>query len=158
MGAPEAASPAETLAELAADLAAGRLPPPQACAWLAACVEGYLEQGIALEAALDLRPGLPGHEIAATRYRRARRDDHLRRAHAMMSGPTPWGRTVQLDAELRRFESRVWPQWRNLAAPPPGASELRVRLWHAARLGALPRLRQLHAISAAVHCTQDDGR
>jgi hypothetical protein len=53
-----------------------------------------------------------------------------------------------LAAEVRRFQAVLWPRWRDLEAPPAGASRLRSALFHAARSGVeVPEsARQLHRI------------
>ena len=84
----------------------------------------------------------------AERMRRGERDDYLRKAQALMSG-TPWGRCVQLEAEIHRFEALVWPKWRDRAAPPEPCSVLRRYLFEARRCGLLPATaRQLRNIVA----------
>ena len=70
--------------------------------------------------------------------RRRARDEYLREAHALMSGGTPWGRCVQLEAEIHRFEALVWPRWSDREAPPEPCSELRRHLFNARRIGPLP--------------------
>ena len=79
--------------------------------------------------------------------RRRERDDYLREAYGLMSG-APWGRCVQLAAEIHRFEALVWPRWRDRAAPPEPCSALRRHLFEARRLGQLPTsARQLRNIA-----------
>ena len=75
------------------------------------------------------------------------RDELLREAHGLMDG-RPWGRCVQLAAEIHRFEALVWPRWRDRAAPPEPCSALRRYLFEARKLGPLPTTpRQLRNIA-----------
>ena len=71
------------------------------------------------------------------RMRLRERDSFLVQALELMPG-TPWGRCVQLESEIRRFEALVWPRWRDRETPPEGCSALRHLLFEARRLGPLP--------------------
>jgi hypothetical protein len=83
------------------------------------------------------------------RLRRQRRDGFLVQAIALMTGGTPWQRCTQLEAAIARFESTIWPQWRDRDTPPEGCSVLRSLLFHARRCGPLPTTaRQLRNIIA----------
>ena len=81
-----------------------------------------------------------GHRVECSVFdewtRRRARDEFLREAHGLMSG-TPWGKCVALEAEIRKFETLVWPRWRR-ETPPEGCSALRRHLFEARRLGPLP--------------------
>ncbi len=84
------------------------------------------------------------------RLRRQARDDLLRAAHALMPASSPWGRCVQLAAEIRRFEERVWPRLADHETLPERRYQmLTTYLFRARRLGELPRsARMLRYIAA----------
>lgn len=105
-------------------------------AWFTAGIEAYLS-GATLEAGLGLAGGA-GRRTARTLYRRARRDEALRQAHALVPGASPWRRSLALVHEVGRFGAVLWPRWRDLAAPPAGASALRQALFTAFKHGNPP--------------------
>lgn len=125
----------------------GRPAPAAVAEWVIRGVGAHLERGIALETSLGLGGGSAGRRRARTRWQQSARNAHLRRAHSLREGATPWMRSVALEREITRFLGILWPHWRDLDAPPDGASKLRRCLWHARRLGNLPgTARALHAI------------
>lgn len=138
---------ADALVDLAARLAA-QAPPESPESDFARAVERWSLGAVdTLDEALGL-VGAPGRERAATRWRRAQRDRHLRRALALVEGDSPWRRCLALEREIERFESVIWPRWRDRTAPPPEASRLRAELFQARRLDALPTTaRQLSNIA-----------
>ena len=93
-----------------------------------------------LPAVIEAVEGL-GHAVECPafegRERLKQRDELLREAHGLMTG-TPWGRCVQLEAAIARFESTIWCRWRDREAPPEGCSALRSLLFRARQLGPLP--------------------
>jgi hypothetical protein len=104
-----------------------------------------------LAAIIEAIEGL-GHRVECPVFdewtRRRARDELLREAHGLMSG-TPWGRCVQLEAEISRFEAVLWPRWRDRDTPPEGCSMLRSLLFRARQCGPLPATaRQLRNIIA----------
>ena len=96
---------------------------------------GDLPAVIAAIEALGVPVSCPAHDA---RQRRRSRDEYLLPAVELMSVGTPWGRCVQLEAEIRRFETVLWPRLRDHQAPPEGCSALRSLLFRARRLGPLP--------------------
>jgi len=123
---------------LAAALEAGTLPAAADSARLVAGVRAWIEDGESLEVALGLG-GTRGRESARGRYRRAVRDRHLRIAHALCDGQTPWKRSVSLAAEVHIFMNKMWPRWSSLDGPPCESSQLRRALFYAMRQeGKLP--------------------
>ena len=139
--------PALLVVELASDLQEGRYPDPAAVALFAAGVEAWLDHGLPLEVALNLR-GEVGREVGRSSLKRRQRDQHLRQAAHMCPGESPWKQAVALRQEINIFLSRLWPSWRHHDAPPPGASALRSHLFHAARAGRLPgSASQIHTIT-----------
>ena len=83
-----------------------------------------------------------GHHVESpthdARERLRERDSFLVQAIELMSGSTPWRRCVELESEIRRFESVLWPKLRDHQAPPEPCSRLRSLLFRARRLGVLP--------------------
>lgn len=138
----------QTLAEQSGD---GEL-----AAWLSDGVACFLFEGIALERALELNADGRGKDTARRSYLLHCRDAALRAAWALCEGATPWRQSVALSAEIRRFQSTIWPRWQHLAVPPENASDLRRHLYHAHRCGDVPTsTRQCHRI--AVLMSQDGG-
>lgn len=135
---PAPKDPAARLATLAAALEAGEQPDPEAARAFAAGVRAWLEgETRSLDAALRVG-GAAGLEGARNRYRRARRDRHLRLAHSLVTAGGPWSRCVALAEAVERFEARIWPRWQHLAAPPEGCAEINAHLFHARRLNGRP--------------------
>lgn len=129
-------SPVTFLVDLAGQLDAR--PGTPAAAFVLA-LDAWLDgRAATLDAALGLTATGPGKERALTRWRRARRNQHLRAALALVDGGYSWQRCLALAKEISRFESDLWPRWRDLPDPPDGASALRQALFHARREGALP--------------------
>lgn len=52
------------------------------------------------------------------------RNAYLRRAAALLPGPSDWHRAKQIAAALKYFQGRQWPRWAGLAHAPAGASDL----------------------------------
>lgn len=71
-----------------------------------------------------------------TKMAQAERDMHLRTAWELIDKPGPWLKSVELAAEILRFETQLWPRWRRDTQPPAGASALRTTLFWALRSGA----------------------
>ncbi|NVZ10639.1 hypothetical protein HW932_15355 [Allochromatium humboldtianum] len=93
------------------------------------------------EDTLDAALGLSAHrgqDSAPRRWRRDQRNRHLTTALELVEGDTTGARCRALAAEIARFESRIWPRWRVLTAPPPEASRLRTALFKARQFGCLP--------------------
>lgn len=142
-------NPIRYLFDLVAAIQGGALGSPAAglARWLLAGIEAHLTESVTLDKALGLA-GAQGIEISRRRWLRERRNHHLRGALMACEGATPWPRAVALAAEIRRFETTLWPRWRMLEQPPPTASTLRTHLFHAFRTG-LPipaTARRLHDI------------
>jgi hypothetical protein len=127
-----------------ATLAPGDPLPFAVALWLREAAERHIETGESLEHLLGLRGG---SRTAAYRLRKLRRDYHLRQAWSALDG-SPWQRSVRLSEELIRFQSILWPRWRELQAPPEGCSQLRSALWRALKTRMLipSTARHLHEI------------
>ncbi len=138
---------AEQLAILAAELEESAPAPDTPAAFFVAGIRRWLSGSArSMDDALGLT-GSPGIETARTRYLRHRRDAHLLTAWRLLDGkPTP--RAAALADAIRRFESDIWPRWRDLEAPPASASSLGRAVWEARRCGSLPTsARQLQNIA-----------
>lgn len=102
---------------------------PEVLGWLQSglAVWAWAGGAVSLERALKL-PNTPG------RVRRLQRDFWLRKVADLMGEPTPWLASVAAARELDQFLSRgPWSAWRDLAAPPDGASALRSALFWLAK-------------------------
>lgn len=85
-------------------------------------------------------PGIAGHDRRAQKL--AMRDYWLMRALRECPGNTLWPKAVALEKEIKRFETALWPAWRDLDEPPAGASALRTALFHAFKIAErMPRAR-----------------
>jgi hypothetical protein len=129
-----------------AALESGEPLPPEARRWLIDGLGGWLA-GVPLEEALEL------NRLERNTRLKADRNRHLRQAWRLLEdmGGTPWARSVRLKAEIERFESVLWPGWRDLPALPAGASELRTALFHAFKARRPPRTEvALHKICHAL--------
>ena len=118
--------------------------PPHVVAWLEAGLDGYLAAGGTLDEHLGLKPE-NGKRTWRTRFLQLRRDGYLKKAHALCEG-SPWRRSCTLEAEVRRFESVLWPRLREDEKLPERLSDLRRFLFLAFKIG-LPvptSARQLH--------------
>jgi hypothetical protein len=133
-------NPAVSLIRLSEALASGELPALKDRRLLVGAVDRWIEQGVPLEVALGLR-GMPCQASARTTYRRAQQHRHLRAAHALCEGATPWARAVALAAEIQRFY-RLWPAYRDLTEPDPKMSQITRALFLARKLGELPETAQ----------------
>lgn len=128
--------PVDTLQQ--ARLRLAQLPDPS-CQAVAEAIGRYLAGSAPT---LDQALGLGG---SCADRAKAARDYWLREAWQALDGPLGFARSRKLADELGRFESCVWPRWRDLEATPEGASRLRVALWHAfrcARAYHIPRTAQ----------------
>lgn len=117
--------------------------PAELRAWINQGIDAYLA-GTPLEQALDLAGG-PGSKTARYQYRQQLRNRYLRRAWEASPGPTPWARSVALEAAIQRFVTRLWPRLKD--GDPPESSVHRA-LWHAFRIDPNPpaSARALHRL------------
>lgn len=99
-----------------------------------------------LLAGKDPRPRLGIPKVDNKRLRQARRDYWLRQAYALIQAEAPRPRCEALQAQANRFESAVWPRWRELDEPPEGASRLHACLFRACKEGAIPAWRQIFRV------------
>ena len=97
--------------------------------------------------------GKPGDRSWRTRYRHAMRREilaELRRELVGVHEVSDYNAAILLQNEVIGFNRDVWPQWKNLESPPPGANQFATWLFRAAKLGgrSLPESWQaLHAAS-----------
>lgn len=115
--------------------------------WFRNGLQTYLDNG---DKTLDACLGMRGQSERSWRYKflMMQRNNHLRTAHSFCSGETTWGKSCQLEKELLRFESIIWPRLRHLDDVPEGMSGLRTSLFRAFKLN-LPiptSARRLHDI------------
>lgn len=115
--------------------------------WFGQGIEAYLLQRGTLDQCLKLTGG-GGIRKALTRHLTSKRNYHLRQAWSEIDGASPWRRSVALATQIQRFESILWPRWRDLTAAPVNCSRLRLHLFEAFRTGAsVPvSLSQIHEI------------
>jgi hypothetical protein len=114
-------------------------------AWLSKGFSAFLGAGGSLS--LERCLGLPRNDSA---LRRSCRDYWLRRAwKTLRAERSPWRRSEKLAVAVKDFQSRRWPRWRMLDAPPASASELELALLEAFRsTERVPRTAmQLHNIA-----------
>ncbi|HPE80185.1 MAG TPA: hypothetical protein PKZ35_09260 [Gammaproteobacteria bacterium] len=115
---------------------------------LAEGIERWVFANEPLEKALNLRADGPGQLTARRAYLVRRRNHAIFAAWQLCEGGSPWLKAVALAAEVARFQSIIWPRWRELEVPPAIASELRRHLFDAHRCGAVPTSpEQLHRIA-----------
>jgi len=89
---------------------------------------------------LERRLGLPS-ATARTLAANLRRNYWIVVAHGQIDAAGDWKKSEGLALELKRFEEIIWPSWRELDAPPNGASALREALFHAMRAAeSVPKL------------------
>lgn len=91
------------------------------------------EPFIRAEGALPLERCLGVSRRARNDAAKGARNYWLVVAHGHCKGLRPWSKSVTLADELARFQTVIWPAWRDMIAPPPGSSELRGALFHALR-------------------------
>lgn len=116
--------------------------------WVQRAMAAYMRAGG--EVQLELCFGLPN---TTTRRRLMQRNAWLAEAAKHIPSTSSWLGAVELAAELDRFLSRgVWNAWRDLPAPPEGASGLRTALYHVAKANAGKSLsvKQVHRIAGRV--------
>lgn len=140
MGPPADPDPVACLLALADAAARGVPVGPQVARWLVCGVRRYLTGSGPLDRAL----GLSGNGWkGSTRWAYHERNRALRRAAELAGGPEALARA------LARFEAVMWPRWRGLDAPPPGASPLQRELFSALKSAKVPQSsRQLRRILA----------
>lgn len=122
--------------------------PPELASWFSDGVQAFITgRQRTLCKALGCRAA--GHSAPTTEAAIQRRNQRLCEALSYCDGATPWRRCLALEREIATFEAIVWPRWRELTAPPPGASALRTALFHARKCHPLPTTaRALSGISA----------
>lgn len=109
-------------------LASGRVE-AEDVAWLSKGFSAFLTAGGALP--LERCLGLPRNDSA---LRRACRDYWLRRAwQTLDESLSPWQRSKQLAAVVRKFRMGRWAHWRTLEDPPILASETELAVFEAFR-------------------------
>lgn len=89
---------------------------------------------------LDAAFGLEGAQgIRSGRWRMWKSEQyrHLRRASELLADE-PGSPSAALARQVGKFESDIWPRWRDLVEPPAGSSELRRELFAARKLGRVP--------------------
>lgn len=120
---------------------------PSLSRWFEQGLSEYMDDG---GKTLDACLGMRGQSERSWpyRFRMMQRNNHLRAAHSLCSGCSTWEKSCQLEKEIIRFESIIWPRLRNLDNAPDGMSSLRTHLFHAFKIN-LPipgSARRLHDI------------
>jgi hypothetical protein len=111
---------------------------PSTAKWFQRAVHQYLTGGNqqTLEKCLGLTSPGAGKPKLATSYRKRLRDEMLQQAFKQISQEhSVTVRCEQLAKDVKDFEARIWPLWRDLEAPPARCSELRRFLFLAAKTG-----------------------
>ncbi len=109
--------------------------------WLYTGIQDF-QAGAKLEVALNISVDDKTFNIAI-------RDRHIQQAAEYLEpeSAAPWLRAVALSQEIKTFELHIWPRWKMMVDIPRKSSGLRRHLFHARRIGALPKsARQLHRI------------
>jgi hypothetical protein len=123
------ATPHDLLRRLVASRGADR----EAAAWVASGLSAWLRAGGAV--VLPKCLGLPN---TATKVRLLLRDEWIREAASYVKADTIWKKACVLADEIRRFEGRLWPCWRNEKLPPARATPAQACLFFARGHGELP--------------------
>ncbi|MCU7813131.1 MAG: hypothetical protein KZQ77_18145, partial [Candidatus Thiodiazotropha sp. (ex Notomyrtea botanica)] len=73
------------------------------------------------------------------RFLTAKRNRFLSKARdTLTEKPAGWPRCVELGRQIDRFETRIWPRWKDLDSPPGDPANLHRFLFYARRYGELP--------------------
>lgn len=130
--------PVEDLLTLAARLEAAGPEPGSPEHRLATAVHAYISGTVrTMDEALDL-VGSRGIGSARARFHLRRRGEYLGAALRLLPAASDYARCKILKREIDTFEACVWPRWRDLEEPPETASDVRVLLFKARRIGPLP--------------------
>lgn len=107
--------------------------PPPLTRWFEEGLQEYLEDG---EKTLDICLGMRSQSERSLpyQYKMMQRNKYLREAHALCEGDTLWKKSCQLEKEISRFQSIIWPRLRHLDSIPAGTSSLRTSLFKAFKL------------------------
>jgi hypothetical protein len=105
----------------------------EAASWAA----GALRVWLASNGELDL-PRCFGLPSSAKRVRTMLRDVWINEAARYIDEPTLWKKAVALAAEIKRFETRLWPCWKSGKLPPQRATPVEACLFFARQHDALP--------------------
>lgn len=115
--------------------------------WFEQGLQEYLTDG---EKTLDICLGLRGQSERSWRYQflMMQRNNHLREAHTLCDGDTPWKKSCELAKQIDRFRGIIWPRFKDLEDVPEGTSALRTTLFNTFKVGLpVPKTtRQLHDI------------
>lgn len=107
--------------------------------WLRDGLRTFLVEGVEMNSALEVKPG-PGQATLPNQYRAAVRNYHLAAAAEHLAAKTPWRRSMDLSAAVKRFASGAWTRMKHSSLPPSDLSPLQRELFmafHAAR-GDIP--------------------
>jgi hypothetical protein len=74
----------------------------------------------------------------ATKVQLLLRDEWIREAASYVEADTLWKKACVLADEIRRFEGRLWPCWRDERLPPTRARPVEAALFFARQHGELP--------------------
>lgn len=110
---------------------------PKLARWITAGVDEYLggSDRRTLEHCLELKSLGRGQPSPRRTWAKERRDEALRSAFDLVEGNSPTAKCDALARHIRDFTARMWPRWQTLPEPPAGSSQLRCRLWDAAKTG-----------------------
>jgi hypothetical protein len=129
---------AARLARISAQLRAGEHVPKDDATMLANAFDDFLERGIKLDDALDLKVK-PGERTFATQCRIEQSDGYLREcAGAIFPDLKPAAQAREISREMHRYEAAGWLRDRAAERCPPRYSgKIQFYLWNA--LQARPR-------------------
>ncbi|MCG5509632.1 hypothetical protein [Ectothiorhodospira lacustris] len=125
---PEDMPAPERLDYLRAWLLSGIVMPEPWRAWLHRSLVTAIDDGASLDQLLGLRPA-PGGRTLQTQRLKTERDRYLRRAWRLLPG-SPWSRSVELAARVRRYQSTGFKRDQERGGPPAD-DPVRVELFQA---------------------------
>ncbi len=126
----------------------GQLRDRRAREWMERCVGALL-------VGEDPRTSLGIQKADTERLRRAQRNYWLCRAYGLMPAGKRRSRCEALEKHASRFETTIWPRWRDADQPPIDVAELNLCLFRARKIGPIPAWRQLLRI-CVMNGTPDD--
>ena len=132
-------SPVAHFHELTRALEIGGTIPSDVAAWLH---DGLVTLAAGDAPTLDNALGIrgPGIRRPASIYAREQRDERLRLAYGLTTGPSDTERARQLVIRIDRFHAITWPRVRNYAEPPSRLTDTQKQLFFAFKTGVkIPR-------------------
>lgn len=78
---------------------------------------------------------IAGKPTPRTKYLKALRNEHIRQAAREIKESKPTATSEKLAAEIKAYESRIYPHIMHKDSPPEGSAKLRQHLFWAAKTG-----------------------